>query len=218
MILAFIQRAGLVLLAVLAAWRIGLALGAGRGLLLWALGWAVLCGVGTWLLLTSTTGQVTWKNRVAGYLIPWGARLNRGKLWPIPAVSWLAWMAIGTAAVWLMPHQPAAADDGQGEGGDLSGRLARALLLVAWIVDGAALIYVLGTLSQAGSGSSSHRNTLLKTVAIILVIMGASVILHALGATRLALTVAGTPPLIVGGGFGMFLAAVLLFGRNVRWN
>jgi hypothetical protein len=58
---------------------------------------AVACTVGAILLRTSTIGRVTWRNRLAGYLIPWGWRLNRGKLWPLPVISWAVWTANGLA-------------------------------------------------------------------------------------------------------------------------
>ncbi len=218
MIFSLVQRAILILLAVMAVWGLGLFLGGGMALAVWAAVGAIACCAGTLLLWTSATDKVTWKNRLAGCLIPWGGRLNGGRLWPIPVISWLVWMAIAAATVWLMLASPAEPEVGQGDGVKTADRIAHILLLVAWIVDGSTIVYVLGTLSQAGAGSSSHRNTLLKTVAIIFAIIVGSVILHGVGATRLALTVAGTPPLIVGGGFGLFLAAVLVFGRKVRWN
>ena len=70
MILAYLKRA--VLLAAVAAAAYGLAveLGPWPAVLTCAAVAAVACVIGAVLLRTSAIGQITWRNRLAGYLIP----------------------------------------------------------------------------------------------------------------------------------------------------
>jgi hypothetical protein len=218
MIFALVHRAILIVLAVIAVWRLGLVLGGGRALVVWAAIWAIACGMATLLLWTSTTDKVTWKNRLAGYLIPWGGRLNGGMLWPIPVISWLVWMAIGGATVWLLVIDP------KGETGNVvmdaawGGRLKQIGLLIAWIIDGTALLYVLGLPGTAGSWKSSNGRLLLKVSGVILGIIAASLVMYAMGASGLALMVAGLPPLVLGVGYGLFTLLIVSLGRKARWH
>jgi hypothetical protein len=168
------------------------------------------CGMGVLLLRTSEVGRVTWRNRVAAYLVPWGVRIGGGKLWPIPVVSWLTWLSVW-AAVALLTPPPA---DEPPTGWEVAARVA---LGVAWLIDGVALGYVVGTLPQcfpSGSGGRSLR----VIAAVITGLIVASVACHLFGLTAAGLLVAGGPPLLVGVGYGLFLAVLLVFGRNTRWN
>ncbi len=169
----------------------------------------VACIAGVVLLRTSEVGRVTWKNRVAGWLIPWGWRINSGKLWPAAVVSWVVWMLVWAAVTVLTPPgvEPLSAWD----------VATRILLGVAWMIDGLALGYLIGTLRQhfsTGSGGWSLR----VITALLTTMIAVSVALHLFGLTTAGFLVAGGPPLLVGGGYGLFLAALLLFGRNSRWN
>jgi hypothetical protein len=195
-----------VLLAAVAAAAYGLAaeLGPWPAFLTCIVVSAVACVAGAILLRTSGVGRVTWRNRLAGYLIPWGWRLNRGKLWPLPVISWATWTAVCGAAVLLRPvlDQPSIG--------------VRAALLAAWLIDAAALVYLLGTIAQATPGS--RVGSLWKLVAVIVGLIGASVGLYLGGQTTAALLVAGGPPVVIGGGFGLLLLILATVGRNTRWN
>ena len=149
---------------------------------------AVACIAGALLLRTSGVGRVTWRNHLAWYLVPWGCRLNRGKLWPPPVVSWAVWTAVCGAAVLLRP-----VPDGPSFG-------VRAALLAAWLTDAAALVYLLGTVAQATPGS--RVGSLWKLVAVITGVLCASVGLYLGGQAPAALIVGGGPPVVIGGGFG----------------
>ncbi|WP_439624998.1 hypothetical protein [Gemmata sp.] len=195
-----------VLLAVVAAasYELAAEFGPWPALLTCAAAAAAASAAGAFLLRTSGVGRVTWRNRLAGYLIPWGWRLNRGKLWPIPVVSWAVWTAVCGAAVLLRPapDQPALG--------------TRAALLAAWVIDAAALVYLLGTLARATPGG--RVGPIWKLVAVIAGVISASVGLYVGGQTTAALVVGGGPPVVVGGGFGLLLLFVVTVGRNTRWN
>lgn len=177
----------------------------------WAAVALAACGVGTILLRTSPVGRVNWRNRTAAYLVPWGVRIGGGRLWPIPVVSWVVWMTVWAGAAVLTP----------GPGADpLTGwEIApRVGLGAAWAIDGLALGHLLATLPQHFSAASRGGRSLLTIAAVIAGLIGGSLLLHLLGLTPLAMLVAGGPPLLIGGGYGLFLVVLLTFGRGARWN
>ncbi|VTR92423.1 unnamed protein product [Gemmata massiliana] len=202
MIRLHIQRALLVAAAAVATYRLAEQYGTWTGLLIWASVMAVACGTGTILLRTSTIGRVTWRNRAAGYLIPWGWRFNRGLLWPVPVVSWVVWTAVGATVVLLR----------QGEGA--SG--LRVALFAAWVLDAGALIFILGAICQATPGG--RMVALWKLVTLIAALIATSVGLYLYGLPTAALIVGSGPPLLVSGGVGGIVLIFATFGRNTRWN
>src|SRR4051812_39671916 len=82
----FLAFAGVVAAAL--AGRLGITV----GLSIWAAGTAVACAASAVLLRAAPLGQFTWRNRLAGILLTSGARLGRGKLWPMTAVAWIVWV------------------------------------------------------------------------------------------------------------------------------
>ena len=206
MVLLSIKRAVLVVAAAATCYWLAGQLGPQAGTFVWAVATAGGCALGAVLLRTSPLGRVTWRNRAAGYLIPWGWRLNRGRLWPITVVSWVVWLAIGAAVVLLRP----------GPAEVMPGVAVRVGLFAAWAIDAAALVYLLGTIRQATPGG--RVGTLWKLVVAITLLIGASVGLYLGGLATAALVVGGGPPAVVGGGFGLVLLVLLTVGRNARWN
>lgn len=209
MIRTLLHRVILVLVAVGACFGLAKALGAWSALAIWSSAAAFGCVVGTVLLRTSAIGRITWKNRVAAYLIPWCGRINRGRLWPIPVVSWVVWVLLGGATI-LVTSLP----DEDPPVGDLW----RVLLLAAWVADGGAFLYLLGGLAQSFPWDSRGARFLLKAAAAVLAVTVGGLLLFVSGHTRWAVLVAGGPPLVLGGIFGLFFGLLLLFGRNARWN
>lgn len=131
MILLYLKRAALLVGVAAAACGLADDYGPWLAVLACTVMAAIAGATGAVLVRTSPVGQVTWRNRLAGYLIPWGWRLNRGKLWPLPVVSWAVWTAVCGAALLLRP-----APDGPPPS-------TRAALLAAWQVDASALVYLL---------------------------------------------------------------------------
>jgi hypothetical protein len=206
----YVQQLALLALAALACWWLVTQFGPLLSGAMWAAFALLACGLGVLLLRTSEVGRVTWKNRLAAYLVPWGVRIGGGQLWPIPVVSWLTWMAVWAAVAVLTPPPV----DEQPTGWEVATRVA---LGAAWAIEALALGYVVGTLRQnfpTGSGGRSLR----VIAAIIAGLIVASVALHLFGLTLAGLLVAGGPPALIGGGYGLFMAVLLVFGRNTRWN
>ncbi|MDY3553653.1 hypothetical protein R5W24_002757 [Gemmata sp. JC717] len=191
--------------AALCYWAAG-SLGPGPALLLWGGVAAVACVLGAILLRVSAVGRVTWRNRAAGYLIPWGWRLNRGRLWPVAVISWCVWFAVGAAAVLLRPPQD----------GDCPAVGMRLALFVAWAVDTAALVFVTGSICQATPGG--RVGALWRLGAAIAALIGASVALHLGGLSRAALVLAGGPPAALAAGAVLLVVVMATVGRNTRWN
>jgi hypothetical protein len=204
-----LHRVILVLVAVGACFGLAKALGPWAALAIWSSAAALGCGVGTVLLRTSAVGRVTWKNRVAGYLIPWCGRINRGRLWPIPVVSGAVWVFLGGATILVtsLPHEDPPVGD-----------IWRVRLLAAWVVDGGAFLFLLGGLVQSFPWDSRGARFLLKAAAVVLAIIVGGLLLFVSGHTRTAVLVAGGPPLVLGSIFLSFFGLLLLFGRNARWN
>jgi hypothetical protein len=174
--------------------------------LIWAAAAAVACAAGAVLLRTSPVGRVTWRNRAAGTLIPWGWRMNAGRLWPVVVVSWCVWVLSGTAAILL---RPGPAEESPAVG-------LRVGLFAAWVVDGAALLYLLGTVRQATPGS--RVDPLWAVSAAVLAVIAVSIGLYLGDRPEAALLVAGGPPAVGGGLAGVAVLLVVTVGRNARWN
>lgn len=94
----------------------------------------------------------------------------------------------------------------------------RILLLVAWVIDGGAFLYILGTLVQNFYWNSTSGRNLLKVEAFILGIVLSSLVLFVNGQTRLAVLIAGGPPVVLGVVCGFFFGLLFLASRNTRWN
>jgi hypothetical protein len=181
---------------------------------------ALLAALGALVLRTTKVGELTWKNRLAGHLLPWGYHIGGGSLLGIVLGCVVAWAALAGAvlvssAPALAPDQATAAAANQPAAASAS---TSPWLLLAWVLAGAFSLWLFGQLRkfhQPGSSVTRSQGRLLLVVAALLV---GSVVLHRLGHSEIALLVVGGPMLVVGGGYGLFLGAILVFGRNARWN
>jgi hypothetical protein len=202
MLLMYIRRAILIAVVAGSCYFLAELLGPWLVFLIWGTVAAVGCAVGTVLLRTSKIGQITWKNWVAGYLIPWGWRLNRGQLWPIPFISWSVWMVIGMSAVLLQ------------QGGErIEFRIA---LYASWAAQASALLFILGSIRQATPGGRTR--SMWKLVAILSLLIVVSLGLYLNSMPNAALIVAGGPVLVAGVCVGAVLLVFATVGRNARWN
>jgi hypothetical protein len=192
--------------AVMVATMLGLAWSPpGRPVLLyWASVSLLACILGALAIASQPLGQATLAGRFGSSVVRWGFRATQGKLAAAAAISWIIWLAVGSAAIVAVRAR-----------GDLSFRL----MLLAWTIDFGALCYVLGVwLMNRGSG----RSTLLVVAAALIGMLGISAALwfgnSGPATRRTALMLAGGPPLVIGVGYGLFLLVVLTVGRNARWN
>ncbi len=204
MILLYVKRILMVTAAAASCYGLADWLGPPAAATIWTIATAAGCALGAALLRTSEVGRVTWRNHAAGCLIPWGWRLNRGRLWVAAAVSWVAWVTIG-AAVFVLRAK--SADDSTA---------LRVGLFAAWAVDAAALLFVLGTIRQATPGS--RVGSLGRVSVFLALILAVSVGLHAGGLTAAAVAVGAGPPAVIGSGLILFALLMVTVGRNARWN
>lgn len=210
---------GLALLAL--RWLMG-RVGMVPALGMWVVGWGLLCGAAAWLLQTVETGEMSWKNYLAGIPLRWGYGLSGGTLWKLVLGSWVIWSLIGvgfgfalgqplSAAPTPAPAEIAAA-------GTASGGLWSLVLFGSWLLLGAATLFVLGVLLKNFQVSSSSGQQLLVILLILGSIFGVSLWLNSNGHTRAAALVAGGPIALVAGFYGVFMIVILTVGRNARWN
>jgi hypothetical protein len=129
------------------------------------------------------------------------------------------WLLIAAAvAIYRsMPASAASAASGGTTPTATSGVWAT-LLFVSWVIDGAALFYVLSAVARNFSPASREARSLFTVAAVIVAIILGSVLLYRAGHTGLAIALAGGPPLLLGLVAGGMVLVILLLGRKVRWN
>lgn len=208
MIVTLVRHAVLIAAAAAAVFFLVRQFGAGTAVLVWAGLSLLACAAGAVLLRTSAVGRITWKNRLAACLMPWGANLGGGALWPIPVTSWVVWLGVAGGVIALTPTAT---------GTDSWPTLWRVALGTAWVIDGGVLLYVAGTLRRHYPPTSSGWRSLTRICVVLIGLIAASVVLYVCGLPYLALAVAGGPPLVAGVGYGLFLGTLIVFGRG-RWN
>ncbi|MBK8098697.1 MAG: hypothetical protein IPK26_16415 [Planctomycetes bacterium] len=167
---------------------------------------AVLAFLGCVLLRLSSVGQISGLNRVGGLLLPFAWRFGRGSL---------ARMAIGATALQTVLATAGALARNGGVGAP--GGSALLVLIVAWTVDGLAVLWIVHLMHGYRVGSSGG-NGMLRVILFLLIVIAASAVLHHYGWTWLGVLVAGLPPACVGAYFGLYMALFMFGGKNRRWN
>lgn len=218
-----IFKAMLVVVAAAACW--GLLHGVGRwtGLTVWIAFMGAACAASAMILRTAKLGELSWKNRQAGYLLPWGYGLAGGKLQKIALFSWLGWVLVGAGVAVMMAPTPSAAPTPPAAASSASsaGPVWRWLVFGAWAINASAIIYLLGTLLKNFSPGSSSGRSLIKVMALMILVTGASVALHFAGYPRWAVLIGGAPMGLLGLFFGIYIGLILsasAVGKPVRWN
>lgn len=179
-----------------------------------------VCGLTGLALSRQREGRVSILNYLAGTVLPFGYRVGNGKLVPIVVVSSLAWVAIGVSAVLSVGAQPqATAAVATRAATEVPSGVLRVLLYLAWLVDGFVFLRVGSQFVQRRHSTSPAMLRFLIGLGAVLLV-SVLLVVGAPSETRLglALAIAGGPPLVVGGGYGIFLAVVLCCGRKLRWN
>lgn len=219
-VMMYARRVLYAALAVLAGWMLVPMMGAWPTLGLAALIAGVSVLVGGYLLKTSTLSTVTWKNRVAGYTIPWGWTLANGLLGRAMVASFVVWIALAGVGV-LLRAGPTVQPFATSTHSATFWNLITLLLAVAWLVDGAALLYFVGVKVKSGPGNSSHHKTIFKAIALASTLLVVSVTLYLLGWPVTALIVAGGPPAAIASVYGLFLGVIFCLmasGKKIHWN
>lgn len=198
------------------AWMAG-KLGPWKALGVWAAIFTVLCTVIPLALARQSAGKITVMNFLMGYILQWGYRIGQGKLIRIAMISWGIWMLLGTAAVLATRVHANAFATGLGADAQNRGATIMVLLTLAWIIDGAALCYLLGIV-LAGRRLASLGPVLAVLLLMIGVSMGLVIYNHTATTAKIALLVAGGPILLLGLLYGLFVINILVAGRTTRWN
>lgn len=187
-----------------------------KALGMWAAIWGVLC-VGIALAVSrQPAGRITVLNLLMGYILQWGYRIGRGKLSNITLISWCVWMLLGGAAILATRvHLDSAAES------QARSKMVMVLLVLSWIIDGAALFYILGIIFS--QGRSGRQLGVLGPVAgiLLLMILGSAALVvfnSSAGAAMTALLLAGGPMLLLGLFYAIFVVVIVVCGRKTRWN
>lgn len=211
MVWLLMYRAVQVAVAVAAALWLTARLGRRPAVGAWAVAAAVACGAGAWLLGTSAVGRVTWRNRAAGWLLPWAGLFAGRRLWPMAVGSWVGWALVGGAAV-ALAGPAAAVDDGLGGAGWAG------VLVAGWLVNLEAAARLLRRQWEGRGPGASGGLAVVVVAAGAGAVVAASVGLVAAGRPWAAVLAAWGPAILLAAGFGLFAAVVLTAGRNARWN
>ncbi|MFT3785798.1 MAG: hypothetical protein QM770_06475 [Tepidisphaeraceae bacterium] len=170
--------------------------------------------IGCVLLKTSTISKITWKNQVAGFLMPWGWKFSNGQLPRAAVACTIIWTILAGVGV-LLQHS-------------ITGRFPAAagaappwttyVLFAFWLIDGAAFVYTLGQWVRNFGLASHGGRSLLKVILFITLLLVLSAVCYFTGHPYLALLIAGGPPSALGAFFGGFVMLFVLGGKKMRWN
>jgi len=102
-----------------------------------------ICGY--WLLIQTAVNEVSWKNFVGGWLIPWGYTIAPNSLATIATISTLVWSAlIGLGALVSLKTEQAVSDGPAFP----TTPITSVLLLTSWVIYGAALSFLIDQFSR----------------------------------------------------------------------
>ena len=199
-----------------------------------ALGWFVGSQVNSWaaiaigviyatttstagaLLLWSTkVGQITWRNYLAGWLMPWGYRIVQ-KLASIAFVS--GCVGLGLFTIGVIAERRALSTAASDIDHEAVSWPASVSLATIWLVYGAAWMYVLGQYCRTSNRSQQSTTSFLKALGVVGGTLVASIVCHIAGQTWWALSIAGVPLLVISAFYGTVVIVILLSGKNARWN
>ncbi len=164
------------------------------------------CALGALAIASQPLEETTVAGRIGSAAVHWGFLAGQGRLLPAAAISWLIWALAGSGLIAALRHR-----------GDRRFRL----LLLAWSVDGGALLYTLGVLLSNPGSSRDFATSLLSVAGALAAMIGVSAVLWRIetpASRRTALAIAGGPPLFLGVGYGLFLLVILVAGSHARWN
>ncbi|MBL8890067.1 MAG: hypothetical protein JNL67_08820 [Planctomycetaceae bacterium] len=203
--------------------------GIGVGLVVYACSVGAGTGFGGWLLQRSEVGRVTWRNRVAGFCLPWTGWVGGGTLPSLLVKNWLAGLVFGVAVLWADQSnwfQVPITDSTNGTG-NLASIQEWGLYVstwTCWVVLAGAWLWMLRTFltrsSNVLSVLSRERGIWFPILAPPLVI-AASVTLRATGYPWWGLAVAAAPLLYVSFPVLLIIAVMLwhaITGKPMRWN
>ena len=175
---------------------------------------ALLCVGGVLLIKSQPMGKATIAGRIGYQVAHFGFRAGQGTLFAVAWISWLVWVVVGSAVIWMT------ADGWQP---------MRTAMAAAWTVDVLAIFYVVGIqlANRPRRIEGVHTpmrlpQSVQKLVGVGMALVSVSLVLWWVPGTPAAqlaaLTMAAAPIVVLGGGFGVFMLIVMTVGKNVRWN
>ena len=172
--------------------------------ILWWAGFAgVACTLAALALQQQPLEQSTFLGRSLSGVLRWGYGAGRGRLPAITLISWGIWCLIGAALIGVFQHRHEPMHAG---------------IVLAWLVDLLALLYLAGTAIEQRRLQPSLRPVIVVLLGMLLFSAFLWFDVATPAARWQALLVAGGPPLFLGGGYALFLLVVLTVGRGARWN
>ncbi len=200
----------LLIVSTIVSWNLIYQYGLVLGIAAWAGIMLILCTTAALLVRSSAIGKITWKNRIAGYLIPWGHALRWGALVPIVITSWILWILIAIAVHLLTRDMPLHANRPSIPPINLIG----VLTFSCWFIFTWAILYLVGNAKSNFGFSSNSGQTMIMLVALLTAILIASATMRYIGNSTLSLLLTGIPLAIVLVIATIYLVAVLLLFRK----
>ncbi|MEZ6036663.1 MAG: hypothetical protein R3F29_04230 [Planctomycetota bacterium] len=194
-----------------AAWPVAVAIGAWVTLPPWlavttySTAMIALAATGCAVLRTSAVQRITWRNHVAGWCLPYAQAMGGGTLTRVAASSLLGSAVVGGAVLGLLALRA----------GDAPPSWP---LLAAWLLNVLSLLFLVATRTRRyvrGAPGTRRGRWLL---VLVLSQLAASVALHLVGWPGTAALAACLPQLLLLLRTILVLAAMLMAGRNARWN
>jgi hypothetical protein len=159
----------------------------------WIAGGSLIAAfLGAVLLRVSQVGQVTWRNRLAGWLLPFAGLFGAGQLGPLVASSVTVVTAAGAVGAFL----------GQSP----------------WLAAGVGLDVLALLQLTVGAIQSRAARRLVIPIAVVGAALVAGVSLGASGRAGTGALVAAAPVVLAAGIPALYVLILSLMGRKIRWN
>jgi hypothetical protein len=206
-IFSYVIRFGLAAFAILAGYHLTRRFGPGTAMAV-AAGASLLASLLAMLLLRfSPLGRVNILNRIAGYLMPWGAKFGRGALWQFALGSGTIWVLLALIGV-MLALAPAGTPTA-----------ALIALGIGWLIDGIAAAFIAGAIVQRRESLLSNANrSMLVILGVVLGVIGYSAANLYWGWPVLAAVIAIAPFVILGTPYLIFIGIIVAQGKNFRWH
>ena len=149
---------------------------------------AVATLLGVALLHTSPPGTLSWRNIVAGWLMPWGFAAGSDTLAGIALTAFTGWAVLGAAGAfgWATPW-----------------------LLAAWLLDAFVLAWITGPMWRRSHGRVQKRFAV-NLIAIVVLLAAGGFVAALLGAPLVGAAIAGGPLAVVGVAYGIFVGVFVV--------
>jgi hypothetical protein len=198
--------------AIFLAHRLARTHSVGEALAVWLVGMALVCLCAAVLLRSAPVGAITWRNWLAGYILPWGYDIDGGRLSTIVVASWGLWSYFGASTILLTglewPTEPPRETPS-----------ASATTILAGAINANGLVaFLCLTRMRRPYSSATYERMLWKIIVILVLVSGAGAWLHHQGQPWLGAGLAAAPLGLCLSIVGLYMATVLMVGRHARWN